>query len=178
MGVREHEKRVPHPETGQILVREAYFMSFYSYKNAQSGCCPGAVTAAAAMDGIKEKVCIQVKRVYDSCLQQKQLKDKDDEYAAREADRAFHELVSAAIKDAGGRNDKAIMALLDMEALKDSKNQKDDIKAALEGLQKDSDYLFGSKEPIQNPTGPTNSSHSEGEDSALRAAMGLPPVKD
>lgn len=109
---------------------------------------------------------------------QKQLKDKDDEYAAREADRAFHESVSAAIKDAGGRNDKAIMALLDMEALKDSKNQKDDIKAALEGLQKDSDYLFGSKEPIQNPTGPTNSSHSEGEDSALRAAMGLPPVKD
>ena len=77
MGVGEHEKRVPHPETGQILVREAYFMSFYSYKNAQSGCCPGAITAAAAMDGIKEKVCIQVKRVYDSCLQQKQLKDKD-----------------------------------------------------------------------------------------------------
>ena len=79
---------------------------------------------------------------------QKQLKDKDDEYAAREADRAFHESVSAAIKD------------------------------ALQELQKDSDYLFGSKEPIQNPTGPTNSSHSEGEDSALRAAMGLPPVKD
>ena len=50
-------------------------MSFYSYKNANSSCCPGAVNASNALDGIQEKVCIQVKRVYDSCLQQKQLTD-------------------------------------------------------------------------------------------------------
>ncbi|MBR6526101.1 MAG: hypothetical protein IKT57_09010 [Clostridia bacterium] len=52
-------------------------MSFYSYKNAHTNCCPGAVNASTALDGIQEKVCIQVKRVYDSCLQQKQLTNVD-----------------------------------------------------------------------------------------------------
>ena len=52
-------------------------MSFYSYKNANNHCCPGAVNANTALDGIQEKVCIQVKRVYDSCLQQKQLTNVD-----------------------------------------------------------------------------------------------------
>lgn len=108
---------------------------------------------------------------------QKQIKDKDAEYAAKEADRAFKEDVEAAIKTAGGKNAKAIMALLDMGTLKESKNQKDDIKTALEELQKDNDYLFGSKEPIQNPTGPTNTPKPESGDSALRAAMGLPPLE-
>ena len=108
---------------------------------------------------------------------QKQIKDKDAEYAAKEADRAFKEDVEAAIKTAGGKSAKAIMALLDMGALKESKNQKDDIRTALEELQKDNDYLFGSKEPIQNPTGPTNTPKPESGDSALRAAMGLPPLE-
>lgn len=52
-------------------------MSFYSYKNAHSKCCPGAVNASNALDGIQEKVCVQVCRVYDSCLQQKQLTNVD-----------------------------------------------------------------------------------------------------
>lgn len=107
----------------------------------------------------------------------KQIKDKDDEYAAKEADRAFRESVETAIKDAGGKNAKAIMALLDLDALKESKNQKDDVKTALEGLAKDNDYLFGSSEPIQNPTRPTNTPNPEDGDSALRAAMGLPPLE-
>ena len=107
----------------------------------------------------------------------KQIKDKDDEYAAKEADRAFKEDVEAAIKDAGGKNAKAIMALLDLDALKESKNQKDDVKAALDGLAKANDYLFGSKEPIQNPTHSTNTPKPEDGDSALRAAMGLPPLE-
>jgi len=50
-------------------------MSFYSYKNANPGCCPGAI-AGNATDGLVEKVCVQVKRVYDSCLQQEQLDNK------------------------------------------------------------------------------------------------------
>ncbi|MEG0767713.1 MAG: hypothetical protein RR482_08350, partial [Clostridia bacterium] len=49
-------------------------MSFYSYKNANPCCCPGTI-GGDAISGLKEKVCIQVKRVYDSCLQQEQLDD-------------------------------------------------------------------------------------------------------
>ena len=44
-------------------------MSFYSYKNANPCCCPGTITNGSALDGLQEKVCVQVKRVYDSCLQ-------------------------------------------------------------------------------------------------------------
>ena len=58
------------------------------------------------------------------------------------ADRDFRQLLEAAITGAKGKNVKAISALLDVDALKGSKNQEADIKAALEGLKKDSGYLF------------------------------------
>lgn len=83
------------------------------------------------------------------------LKDKDAEYAAREADRAFNETLREAIKEAGGRNDKAVMALLDVEALKASKDQSADIKKALDAARESDAYLFGVGEPFQNPVGAT-----------------------
>lgn len=43
-------------------------MSFYSYKNADPANSPGEISGSA-LDGLNEKVCIQVQRVYDSCLQ-------------------------------------------------------------------------------------------------------------
>ena len=47
-------------------------MSFYSYKNANAACCPGMI-AGDATNGLQEKVCVQVKRVYDSALWQEQI---------------------------------------------------------------------------------------------------------
>lgn len=44
-------------------------MSFYSYKNSGSTRCPCSITPNNALSGLCEKVCIQVQRVYDSCLQ-------------------------------------------------------------------------------------------------------------
>lgn len=43
-------------------------MSFYSYKNTASTNCPCSVCGNEVLNGLKEKVCIQVQRVYDSCL--------------------------------------------------------------------------------------------------------------
>ena len=105
-----------------------------------------------------------------------QLKDKDAEYAAKEADRIFSDSVKSAIKEAGGRNEKAVMAMLDMDALKVSKNQSEDIKKALETVKESDAYLFGSDEPFKNPVGATGGSADIGGDnlSAIRAAMGLP----
>ena len=48
-------------------------MSFYSYKNANSTQCPCSVSANEVLSGLNERVCIQVQRVYDSCLYQEQL---------------------------------------------------------------------------------------------------------
>ena len=47
-------------------------MSFYSYKNANASCCPGTI-AGDATNGLQEKVCVQVKRVYDSAMWQEQI---------------------------------------------------------------------------------------------------------
>lgn len=49
-------------------------MSFYSYKNGNPSACPCAISGNA-LDGLQEKVCVQLKRVYDSCLQQEQIDD-------------------------------------------------------------------------------------------------------
>ena len=51
-------------------------MSFYSYKNATPVNSPGEISGNA-LDGLNERICIQVQRVYDSCLQQEQLDHVD-----------------------------------------------------------------------------------------------------
>lgn len=99
------------------------------------------------------------------------------EFEARIADMQFGSVLESAITEAGGRNAKAIKALLDVDALKASKDQTTDIKLAIESCQKDNGYLFGANEPINKPVGPTSGAEAGGIDSntaALRAAMGLP----
>ena len=67
-----------------------------------------------------------------------------------------HQGNASAIASAKGVNAKAITALLDVETLKASKNQKEDIAAALKALTEaeDSKMLFGAPEP--NPVGTGN----------------------
>lgn len=57
-------------------------------------------------------------------------------------DREFNDVLSAAISEAKGKNSKAITALLDLEALRSSRNQEKDIKAALDAMRTESGYLF------------------------------------
>ena len=107
------------------------------------------------------------------------------DYDAKIADRDFNDLVKENIAAANGKNAKAIMALLDVETLKASKNQKEDIAAALKALTEaeDSKMLFGAPEP--NPVGTGNligqvrtGGGSNADDAAMRAAMGLPTVSE
>lgn len=111
------------------------------------------------------------------------MKLKDAEYQRQLADRDFDDLLKDSISQAKGRNAKAITALLDVENLKSSKNQKEDVAAALKALseQEDSKMLFGEPDPkpigsghlIGQVTGGTQTT----DDAKLRAAMGLPPVQ-
>ena len=50
-------------------------MSFYSYKNANAECSPGVVNGNI-LTGLNQRVCIQVKNIYDSALSQEQLENK------------------------------------------------------------------------------------------------------
>lgn len=72
-----------------------------------------------------------------------QMKGKDAEIEKIKSDYAFDAAVKEAIRKASGKNERAIMALLDVDGLKASKNQTQDIDAALAAVKKDNDYLFG-----------------------------------
>ena len=63
------------------------------------------------------------------------------------AQMAFEKALGEGIVKARGRNAKAITALLDLEALKESENQQDAIETALESLKRDSGYLFEGEVP-------------------------------
>lgn len=104
---------------------------------------------------------------------------------AKIADRDFNDLVKESIAAVNGKNPKAITALLDVETLKASKNQKEDIATALKALteKEDSKMLFGEPEP--NPVGTGNligqvrgGNSTSADEAAMRAAMGLPPVSE
>lgn len=76
----------------------------------------------------------------------KELETKDAEYAGKIADRDFEDILKDAITGAKGKNTKAIRALLDLDALKSSKNQKEDVAEAIKKLTEaeDSSFLFAS----------------------------------
>lgn len=72
------------------------------------------------------------------------LKTKETEYQNKLADMEFNSVLDGAISKSGAKNAKAVKALLDLEALKSSKNQADDITKALEAVKSENDFMFTS----------------------------------
>lgn len=114
---------------------------------------------------------------------EKDIQTKDENHQKEIADRDFNDILKDSIATAKGRNAKAITACLDVETLKASKNQKEDIAAALKALseREDCKMLFGEPEPDVigggNPIGTVTKSGSQtGATDAMRSIMGLPPV--
>lgn len=102
------------------------------------------------IEGLKKDL-EQFKDVDVSAMSQKikELEDTltqhDEDHKRELADRDFQNLVNESITAAHGRNAKAIIALMDVDKLKASKNQKEDIAAELKRLAaaEDSKMLFG-----------------------------------
>ena len=87
----------------------------------------------------------------------KKLQDMEESHRKEAEEREFHDLLTAAIKEAKGKNPKAIAALLPVADLKASKNRDKDIKSALESIKSENDYLFDSDDggtPPAKFTGP------------------------
>ena len=112
------------------------------------------------------------------------LTDKDTEYQNQIADRDFQDMLKNAIAEAKGKNAKAITALLDVDALKASKNQASDVAAALKTLSEaeDSKMLFGDNSQVIGGGNPIGSFVNGGADNAptaqMRSIMGLPPLNN
>lgn len=63
-------------------------------------------------------------------------------HEAEKAETAFQTVVKEAVAAAHGRDVRAVVPFLDMEGLRKSKNQAEDLKAALETVRKEQGYLF------------------------------------
>lgn len=101
----------------------------------------------AAKDGLKAFEGVDVKDLQGQVAKLTQdLNTKEAEHQAQLSELEFDGALKDAITAAKGRSVKAVRAMLDVDALRASKNQQADIKAALDGLKKDSGYLFESEE--------------------------------
>lgn len=73
---------------------------------------------------------------------QRKCTENEEKYRRENEEREFNDIVSSSITEAKGKNAKAIAALLDLDNLRKSKNQKADVAAALETVKTENGYLF------------------------------------
>lgn len=133
---------------------------------------------STATDTLKSFEGVDVKELQGKIAQlNADLQAKDSEYQTKLADMEFTTALDSAIGITGARNAKAVKALLDLDALKISKNQQEGIKKALETVRSENDYLFGSDEPIKNPVRDTGNSNVGADNSFMRSVMGLAPAE-
>ena len=135
-----------------------------------------------AQDGLKAFEGVDVAKLQGEITTlQSKLTNKDKEWQEKLDGMTFDGKIKDAITAAKGKNAKAIVALLDMDALRQSKNQETDIKAAVEALKKDNDYLFETERvpPYATGTGshPMSGKYDADTVKIMRAA-GLDPEKD
>lgn len=98
-----------------------------------------------AQDGLKAFEGVDVKD-----LQEKVTKLQAD-LDAQAAAFAFDNELDTAIRNANGKNTKAIRGMLDVENLRSSKNRAEDIKTALDALVKSDPWAFGTAAPASAP---------------------------
>lgn len=111
-----------------------------------------------AQDGLKAFEGVDV-----SALNGK-ITELQNKLTAQEEAFRFDSLLDGAIRDGKGRNVKAIRSLLDLDALKASKDQTADIKAALEKCKAENAWAFeGTEADPANKTGmQTGGEHGTG----------------
>ena len=131
----------------------------------------------AAKDGLKAFENVDVSAIQGKVTElQSQLSKKDQEWQDKLEGMAFDGRIKDAITAAKGRNAKAIAALLDIPALRSSKNQEADIKAALDSVRAENGYLFEEDAPARYASG-TGTQQMSGkytaEENKIRAAAGL-----
>lgn len=116
--------------------------------------------AGKTIEGFKALDVDGIKKAADEWKAKAEQAEKDA--AAQVAAVKFDALLEGAITKAGGRSTKAIKALLDLDALKTSQNQEADLQAALDGLAKESGYLFDA----------ANKNEGQGEGATLQVDTG------
>lgn len=104
--------------------------------------------------------------------------DAKKEADAKIAEMELDTIIESSITASKGKNAKAIRALLDMDAIRKSKNRSEDIKKSLDALKEESGYLFEDESETPPPyaagTGTQPPAGKYPSDiAAIRAAAGL-----
>lgn len=116
-----------------------------------------ADTAVETLKGFEGKDFDAITRERDDW--KKKHDDLEASHKKEQEEREFNQLVEETIAEAKGKNAKAIVALLDTDKLRSSKNQKADLQSALDALRIESGYLFednGGKPHFAAPAGGGN----------------------
>ena len=118
------------------------------------------------MEGMPKEVVDAIMEEHGKALQQAKQSAKDweekftqaeENHRTQVSEMQFQAVLGQAIADAGGRNPKAIAALLDLDALRGSQDQALAAQEAVAGLKKENGYLFRSQLPMYAVgTGVTN----------------------
>ena len=133
----EIDKKVS-AEIGKGFVSRADFNAKNEeLKTAQSQ----LLDANKTIDGFKAMDIEGIKRASDDWKAKYEQAEKD--HAAKLDGLELDGKIESALRDAKAKNAKAVRALLDMEALKASKNRDADIKAAVEAVATENAFLFG-----------------------------------
>lgn len=101
------------------------------------------------------------------------LANKDAEAQSKIAEMQFETQLKESLRSAGARNEKAVMAILDIDMLKKSKNQTTDISAAIEAAKKENDYLFQTEKPIPRVVSSTPGISQDADDKKTQANEAL-----
>ena len=103
------------------------------------------VEADKAIEGFKA---LDVDGIKAAAEEWKQKAEQAEREAAQKIDEMeFNAMLDGKIAQAKGRNAKAIRALLDMEALRDSKNREGDADKAIAAVLQENGYLFETGQP-------------------------------
>ena len=152
----EIDKRVS-AEIGKGFVAKADFDT----KNTELKTVKGQLSEANK--AIEEFKNLDIDGVKKAAAEWKEKAEQAERDAAqRISDMEFDGVLKDAINAAKGRNAKAITALLDVSALKQSKNQAEDIKTALSNLREGNSYLFEEDNKTPPPYAPGTGSQSMG----------------
>lgn len=179
--MKEHGLEVPedkHKDFEKAVLENYKTISDYEVQAEKLKTAEDKVTTLT--DKLDEFKDIDVKKLNETITTLKtDLANKDKELTDKLAERDFNDLLRESIASANGRNAKAITALLDVDALKASKNQKEDVAAAIKVLTEaeDSKMLFGEPEPTLtgsgNPIGAVTKGGQSGRRSGYACGYGV-----
>ncbi len=101
------------------------------------------------------------------------LSDYEPDWKQQAARKGLEAKLSAQIQLAGGRSEKAVKALLDLDGIQNADDPDAALLSALEKVKADNEYLFEKPIPAGYSAATGTGGSSDDADSALRRAFGL-----